>query len=61
MSQLKRKGHNEAQVLINKRITVMKKIMNEIKKAMKAFVKNYINAMTVYGEAISRGRGCACA
>ena len=38
----------------------MKKIMNEIKKAMKAFVKNYINAMTVSGEAISRGRGCAC-
>ena len=34
--------------------------MNEIKKAMKAVVKNYINAMTVYGEAISRGRGCAC-
>ena len=39
----------------------MKKMMNEIKKAMKAFLENYMNAMAMYGEAISRGRGCACA
>lgn len=36
-------------------------MMNEIKKSIKAFVANYLNAMTLYGEAISRGRGCACA
>ena len=39
----------------------MKKMMNQIKKVMKAFLENYMNAMTVYGEAISKGRGCACA
>ena len=36
-------------------------MMNQIKKVMKAFLENYMNAMTEYGEAISRGRGCACA
>ena len=39
----------------------MKNLMNTIKKALKAFIDNYMNAMTIYGEAISRGRGCACA
>ena len=35
--------------------------MNSIKKALKAFAENYMNAMTIYGEAISKARGCACA
>ena len=35
--------------------------MNTIKKALKAFFDNYMDAMTTYGEAISRARGCACA
>ena len=39
----------------------MKTIFENIKKAFKALLENYMNAMTVYGEAISRGRGCACA
>lgn len=36
-------------------------MFNEIKKAIKAFVENYMNAMAMYGEALSRSRGCACA
>ena len=39
----------------------MKNWMNTIKKALKAFIDNYMDAMTTYGEAISRARGCACA
>ena len=39
----------------------MKNLMNTIKKALKAFIDNYKNAMTLYGEANCRGRGCACA
>ena len=39
----------------------MKNLLNTIKKALKAFIDNYKNAMTLYGEAICRGRGCACA
>ena len=39
----------------------MKTMLKEIKKVMKAFIANYLNAMSLYGEAISRGRGCACA
>ena len=39
----------------------MKNLMNTIKKVLKAFIDNYKNAMALYGEAICRGRGCACA
>ena len=39
----------------------MKNLINTIKKALKAFIDNYMDAMTTYGEAISRARGCACA
>jgi len=39
----------------------MKTMLNEIKKAIKAFMANYRNAMALYGDAICRGRGCACA
>ncbi|MCW4129248.1 hypothetical protein ONT16_13530 [Prevotella copri] len=54
---------DEAQVLTKKkeRITIMKTMLKEIKKVMKSFIANYLNAMSLYGEAISRGRGCACA
>ena len=38
----------------------MKNLMNTIKKALKAFIDNYMNAMTLYGEAICKGRGCTC-
>ena len=53
----------EAQVLKKKkeRITIMKTMLKEIKKVMKAFIANYKNAMSIYGEAICKGRGCACA
>lgn len=53
----------EAQVLTKKkeRITIMKTMLKEIKKVMKAFIANYKNAMSIYGEAICKGRGCACA
>ncbi|MEE1391696.1 MAG: hypothetical protein U0K41_07760 [Segatella copri] len=53
----------EAQVLTKKkeRITIMKTMLKEIKKVMKAFIANYLYAMSLYGEAICRGRGCACA
>ena len=53
----------EAQVLTEKkeRITIMKTMLKEIKKVMESFIANYLNAMSLYGEAISRGRGCACA
>lgn len=36
-------------------------MLKEIKKVMKAFIANYQNAMSLYGEAICKGRGCACA
>lgn len=54
---------SEAQVLTKKkeRITIMKTMLKEIKKVMKAFIANYLNAMSLYGEAICNGRGCACA
>lgn len=54
---------DEAQVLTKKkeRITIMKTMLKEIKKVMKSFIANYLNAMSLYGEAISKGRGCACA
>lgn len=29
-----------------------------IKKAIKALIKSYTNAMSVYGEALFRSRGC---
>ena len=53
----------EAQVLTKKkeRITIMKTMLKEIKKVMKAFIANYKNATSIYGEAICKGRGCACA
>lgn len=53
----------EAQVLTRKkeRITIMKTMLKKIKKVMKAVIANYLNAMSLYGEAICKGRGCACA
>lgn len=39
----------------------MKTMIENIKKAVKAFLENYINAMEIYGEALNRSRGCACA
>ena len=53
----------EAQVLTKKkeRITIMKTMLKEIKKVMKAFIANNKNTMSIYGEAICKGRGCACA
>ena len=53
----------EAQVLTKKkeRITIMKTMLKEFKKVMKSFIANYLNSMSLYGEAICKGRGCACA
>lgn len=39
----------------------MNTMLNEFKKVMKAVIANYLNAMSLYGEAICKGRGCACA
>lgn len=39
----------------------MKTIFENIKKAFKALLENYMNAMEMYGEALNRSRGCACA
>ena len=39
----------------------MRTMIENIKKAVKAFLENYMNAMEMYGEALSRSRGCACA
>ena len=39
----------------------MKTMLNEFKKVMKAVIANYLNAMSLYGEAICKGRGGACA
>lgn len=53
----------EAQVLTKKkeRITIMKTMFKNIKKALKAILADYMNAMEMYGEALNRSRGCACA
>ena len=52
----------EAQVLTKKkeRITIMKTMYANIKKALKAILANYMTAMEMYGEALNRSRGCAC-
>jgi len=39
----------------------MKTMIESIKFAIKAFIENYMNAMEMYGEALNRSRGCACA
>lgn len=53
----------EAQVLTKKkeRITIMKTMLKEIKKVMKSFIANYLYAMSLYGEAICKSNGYACA
>lgn len=52
----------EAQVLTKKkeRITIMKTMFKNIKKALKAILADYMTAMEMYGEALNRSRGCAC-
>ena len=39
----------------------MKTMFKNIKKALKAILADYMNAMEMYGEALNRIRGCACA
>lgn len=39
----------------------MKTMFKNIKKALKAILANYMTAMKMYGEALNRSRGCACA
>ena len=53
----------EAQVLTKKkeRITIMKTMYANIKKVLKAILADYMTAMEMYGEALNRSRGCACA
>lgn len=36
-------------------------MLNEFKKVMKAVIANYLNAMSLYGEAICKSNGYACA
>ena len=35
----------------------MRTMYESIKKALKAFIENYMNAMAIYGEALNRSRG----
>jgi hypothetical protein len=39
----------------------MKTMFKNIKKALKAILADYMTAMEMYGEALNRSRGCACA
>ena len=39
----------------------MKTIFENIKKAFKVLLENYMNAMEMYGEALCKGRCCSCA
>ena len=39
----------------------MKTIFENIKKAFKALLESYMNAMEMYGEALIKARGCSCA
>lgn len=39
----------------------MKIMYANIKKVLKTILANYITAMEMYGEALNRSRGCACA
>lgn len=39
----------------------MKTMYANIKKALKAILANHMTAMEMYGEALNRSRGCACA
>ena len=53
-------GQASPVVLINvERITIMKKIMMNIKAQVKRFTEFYANAMTNYGEALINSRGLA--
>lgn len=36
----------------------MKRMIENIKNVVKSFVESYMNTMALYGEALSRGRGC---
>ena len=36
-------------------------MLRNIKKALKAVIANYMTAMEMYGEALNRSHGCACA
>ncbi len=39
----------------------MRTMYENIKKAFRSLIENYMYAMEMYGEALSRSRGCACA
>lgn len=39
----------------------MKTMLRNIKKVLKAVIADYMTAMEMYGEALNRSRGCACA
>ena len=39
----------------------MKTMSANIKKALNAIPADYMTAMEMYGEALNRSRGCACA
>ncbi len=54
-------GRNAAVLILKKRITIMKTMYANIKKALKAILADYMTAMEMYGEALNRSRGCACA
>ena len=36
-------------------------MLRNINKALKVVIANYMTAMEMYGEALNRSRGCACA
>ena len=38
----------------------MKTMFENIKKALRSLIENYLYAMKMYGEALNRSRGCGC-
>ena len=61
MNKRKKEMAEMPSINFKKRITIMKTMLKEIKKVMKAFIANYQNAMSLYGEAICKSNGYACA
>ena len=61
MNKRKKKMAEMPSINFKKRITIMKTMYANIKKALNAILANYMTAMEMYGEALNRSRGCACA
>lgn len=61
MNKRKKEMAGMPSINFKKWITIMKTMYANVKKALKAILANYMTAMEMYGEALNRSRGCACA